>query len=95
MTTHINPDRLLSAFAFLNRKPVKTNADLKVGTFVTRTDSKSGIGTVENILRGIALVRFTNGTYDCIHVDSLKEIDKPETKDELLISKAQALFERK
>jgi hypothetical protein len=88
-----NPDKLLSAFAFLNRRPSKRNDSLDIGATVRRTDTIAGVGTITSISNSIALVRLFSAKQDdfvCVHIDDLELTDVKNSPEDLF--KASSSF---
>ena len=85
----LNPDLMLSVASMMNRKEVKKPNRPTVGQWVEKTAGSCGVGKVENILNGIALIQLCqineqNGTinygeYETIHLDMIDTIPEPKT----------------
>lgn len=81
-----NPELLLSAHAFLNKRPVKKDNRPQERDYVKTTTNKLAHGTIKKMLNGICLVLLDDGTSACFHVDDLEKVDKPKTKPQISVA---------
>ncbi len=87
--TKLSPELQLSCAAMMNRKAIKKPNRPVVGDWIRKTVGNVGVGKVENVVNGIALVQMYEvneaaaslcvGDFECIHLDCMEVTEEPKT----------------